>query len=53
MFHSRLEKLEQQNDFLENVAEKVRNGDIAQAEMEAHSWNMAYVYSCLLAVRRV
>lgn len=41
MMGSRLQNLEKQNDFLENVAEKVRSGEITQAEMEAHSWNMA------------
>jgi len=40
---SRLEKEVGQNDFLEVVADKTRKGEITVAEMEAHSWNMAYV----------
>ncbi|KAJ5156103.1 cytochrome P450 [Penicillium capsulatum] len=38
---ARLEKQGEHNDFLTNVVEKVRSGEVSQAEMEAHSWNMA------------
>ncbi|KAI5923117.1 putative cytochrome P450 [Camillea tinctor] len=38
---ARLEKEGEENDFLANVVDKVRQGKISQAEMEAHSWNMA------------
>lgn len=38
---SRLQKQGEQNDFLVNVVDKVRKGEVPQAEMEAHSWNMA------------
>ena len=38
---SRLQKKGEQNDFLTNIVEKVRNGEVSQEEMEAHSWNMA------------
>jgi hypothetical protein len=29
-----------QNDFLDNIADKVHQGEVSQ-EMEAHTWNMA------------
>ncbi|KAH6667317.1 cytochrome P450 monooxygenase [Halenospora varia] len=38
---ARLQKQGEQHDFLVNVVDKVRKGEISQAEMEAHSWNMA------------
>jgi hypothetical protein len=38
---SRLQKQGEQYDFLVNVVDKVRKGEVSQAEMEAHSWNMA------------
>ncbi|KAI1880211.1 hypothetical protein JX265_001832 [Neoarthrinium moseri] len=38
---ARLEKEVGQNDFLEVVSGKTRNGEITVAEMEAHVWNMA------------
>ena len=41
MWYRRLEKEEGQNDFLENVTDKTRKGEISLAEMEAHSWNMS------------
>ncbi|CAJ2505109.1 Uu.00g125030.m01.CDS01 [Anthostomella pinea] len=38
---ARLQKQDKQDDFLEDVADKVRKGEVSQAEMEAHSWSMA------------
>jgi hypothetical protein len=30
-----------QNDFLDNIADKVHQGEVSQEGMEAHAWNMA------------
>jgi hypothetical protein len=30
-----------QNDFLDNIADKVHQSEISQEEMKAHAWNMA------------
>ncbi|KAI1323877.1 putative cytochrome P450 [Xylariaceae sp. FL0255] len=38
---ARLEVEDTRNDFLDGVVQKVRDGTVSKAEMEAHSWNMA------------